>query len=408
MSIQIEGERVEGADSTKAVEAALRWLAKRKDCDVLDSLRYGIEDPSSEAADVLDCMVGKTASMLSATSESRALALWGLLLDEIGKIGSVGGSRRRNVLIAAFRLQPERGSFVKWEATLGRRFGQLRSTSKVFGNPVPVTTTPMDKAWSAALKRLAPCLWQRLEELGQDGESWPAYEELGRVAAVGLEGEASSTVPVAIPSQRAPSEGAQPVFVDFMIVTVMMKRRVASRRMTERHIIAREDGVESYLARALTGWTDELAPIPINAMWGCRVETSAGRHPGDPIMVGLRFPKVLSKGDRHRFISEALEDDLDEKRFWINVDVDHHGIAPGTFGEDGEPKSGLTIRINFEDDVPDACWWYAEQTDYERLIRPPAGDRHLLEIRQGSVQHTFLRPCRPREDYGIAFRWPQQ
>ena len=400
---------VEEACPPKVVDAALRWLVTRKDGGPLGLLRDAIDDPTSDSAVVLGCMIRKTASMPLATPEARALALWGLLVDEIGKMGPVGRSRHRSVLIAAFRLQPEPGRYVNWEATLDRRFGQLKELSGVFKNLAPVTTTPMHKAWKQALTdRLAPGLSMRLESLGRDGGSWSAYEEIGRAASAGAEGGAGLSWLAAEPGQRAPSSGAQPVFVELMIVTVTMTRRAATRRITERNIVACEDGVGTYLARALTGWTDGLAPIPINAIWGCRVEASPGPRPGDPTMVGLRFPTVLNKGDRHRFVSEAIEGNLDEERLWINIDVDHHGIAPGVVGTDGEPTSGLTLRIRFDDIVPEACWWYAEQTDYERYLRPPDGDRRLLEVRHGSVEHMFPEPCRPREEYGIAFRWPQE
>ncbi|WP_409495474.1 hypothetical protein [Amycolatopsis sp. cmx-11-12] len=407
--IEAEGERAEEVCSPEIVETALRWLAIRKDGGPLGFLLYAIDDPSSDSAVMLGCLVRKTASMPSATPEARALALWGLLLDEIGKIGTVGRSRRRGALIAAFRLRPEPGSGLDWEPTLDGRFGQLKELPGVFKSLAPSTTTPMHKAWKRALTdRLAPCLSQRLESLGRDGSSWSAYEEIGRALSAGFEDEVGFSSPVTPLGRRAPSRGAQPVFMELMIVTVTMTRKAATRRITERNIVACEDGVETYRARALTGWTDELAPIPINAIWGCRVETSPGRRPGDPMMVDLRFPRILRKGDRHRFVSEAIEDDLDEERLWINVDVDHHGIAAGVVGTDGEPTSGLTLRVRFDDVVPEACWWYAEQTDYERYLRPPDGDRHLLEVRHGSVEHNFLELCHPREAYGIAFRWPQE
>jgi len=70
--------------------------------------------------------------------------------------------------------------------------------------------------------------------------------------------------------------------------------------------------------------------------------------------------------------------------------------------------SGLTIRIRFDEDfLPEAVWWYAEQTENERYLQPPAGDRHLLPLLGSAVQHTFTEHvCQPREHYGLAFSWP--
>ncbi|AUI64506.1 hypothetical protein B1H26_39050 [Amycolatopsis sp. BJA-103] len=366
----------------------------RKDGRPLRYLRYAIEDPSSESAAALDCLVRPTASMGTATPEVRALALWGLLLDEIGGIGSTGESRRRNTLCAAFRL----GGGVEWKSTLDDRFGQLRDLPGVFGDPPPSTTTPMHKAWRRAVsEKLAPCLARNLELLR--AEDWRPYVEIA---------QASNAFPeTRKPRGRAPSAGAQPVFAERLLVAVEMRRRTAYRRLTVRNIVAREDGVDSYMAQALTGETGGLAAIPVKAIFGCRVETLPGAQPGDPLVLELRFPKPLRNGECHEFISLACDDDLDEERKWINVDIDHHGIAPGVVDGDGRVTGGLSISITFDDCVPDACWWYAEQTEYERMVRPPAGDRHLLEIRQGVVEHTFLESCHPREEYGIAFRWPQ-
>ncbi|KFZ78292.1 hypothetical protein ED92_34990 [Amycolatopsis sp. MJM2582] len=356
-------------------------------------MRYAIEDPASESAAVLGCLVRPTASMTTAAPEERALAVWGLILDEVARIGSATESRRRNALSAAFRIGER-----EWKSTLDDRFGQLRDLRGVFGDPPPTTTTPMHKAWRRAVSdKLAPCLATNLAILAVDGEAWRPYVEIARAAS----SEPRSS------GSRTPSGGAQPVFLERLLVAVEMRRRTAHRRLTVRNLVAREDGVDGYMARALTGWTDDLASIPVKAIFGCHVETSPGVQPGDPMIVDLRFPRPLRKGERHEFISLACEEDPDEERYWINVDVDHHGIAPGVVDEEGKVTGGLSISITFDDCVPEACWWYAEQTDYERLVRPPVGDRHLLEIRRGVVEHTFLEPCHPREEYGIAFRWPQ-
>jgi hypothetical protein len=72
------------------------------------------------------------------------------------------------------------------------------------------------------------------------------------------------------------------------------------------------------------------------------------------------------------------------------------------------PISGLTIRVMFDNDhLPEACWWYAEQTERERRQRPPDGDHHLLTIVSNTVEHTFTEKCQPRENYGISFLWPE-
>lgn len=103
-------------------------------------------------------------------------------------------------------------------------------------------------------------------------------------------------------------------------------------------------------------------------------------------------------------VDETIVDD----RHWVDVDIDHHGIARGRLLYGSLPVSGLTIRIRFDDACPpEAVWWYAELNEQERYDQPPPGDPHLLPIVENSVGHTFTdRLCQPRESYGLAFSWP--
>ena len=167
-------------------------------------------------------------------------------------------------------------------------------------------------------------------------------------------------------------------------------RRTALRRITERDIVARKDGVDGYVVHALIGWSGNLADSPVRALWNCRLVAS----PGDPGSAKLRFRRKLRVNESYGFVSEAVDGRLDEERRWINVEVDHHGVAP----------AGLTIRVVFDEEcLPEACWWYAEQLEVERLRRPEAGSPRLIDVGDGFVQHTFEGYCHPREEYGIAF-----
>ncbi|MFJ9778634.1 hypothetical protein ACIRSS_03565 [Amycolatopsis sp. NPDC101161] len=374
MTIGMGSEPVEDAASPAEVEAALRWLAQRKDGEPLRFLREAIDKPVSDSATVLRSLVAPTASL---PREMRAFAVWGLLVDEIGAAGT---SRRHNALLAAFRVPPAPGG-TAWKDTLGGRFRQLMLLPGVFGDPPPTTTTPMNKAWSDSLTALAG----RMAEKLADGPDWPPYIDIGRAADERVTWCA-----------RAASGGAQPVFIERMLITAVMHRRTIRRRITERDIIACEDGVDGYDTHAAIGWEHEPANLPVTALWGCRVVASPWAHPGDPIQARLRFRRTLRKGERYTFVSEALDEQLDEERRWLNVGIDHHGIAPG----------GLTIQLTFDaKHLPEACWWYAEQLEFERTRKPPDGDPHLLKVGDGFVRHTFVDGCHPREDYGIAFRW---
>ncbi|MEU4247570.1 hypothetical protein AB0F15_09185 [Amycolatopsis sp. NPDC026612] len=397
MTIRTDRERVHEVASPVVIEDALRWLATRKEGEPLRFLRYAIDEPASKSAAALCSLVAPSAVLSVETPELRAFAVLGLIADEIGKLGSAGDSRRRNTLMAAFRIPPAPGE-TTWKPTLDDRFKQLMRLRGVFGDPPPSTTTPMHKAWRRAVVDLAGSLAEKLVSLDEQG--WRFYIDVGRAVVAVASDERGGW------RARAASKGAQPVFVERMLVTVVMHRRTARRRITERDIIACEDGVDGYDVHALTGWTHEPEEIPVTALWACRVVTSPGVQPGDPVRARLRFRRPLRQDERYAFVSEALDGELAEAREWINVDVDHHGIAPGVCAPDGRPVAGLTVQIVFDEkDVPEVCWWYAEQTEYERRCRPPDGDPHQLAVEDGFVRHTFIGGCHPRECYGIAFRW---
>jgi hypothetical protein len=386
-------EQVDKAASAAEVEAALRWLAKRKSGGPREVLGEAINEPASEPAMALRSLVAPTVSLPAGSVGSRAFALWGLIVDEIG---STGDARHRHTLMAAFRVPPAPGG-AAWKATLGARFEQLLPLPVVFGDPPPTTTTPMNKAWRSAPKALAVRLAEKLVSL--DGPDWQRYLDIGRAAVEVPDGRAAWRA-------RAASKGAQPVFVERMLITAVMHRRTVRRRITERDIVACEEGVDGYDVHALTGWAHEPEEIPVTALWACRLVTSPAMDQGDPVLARLSFRRSLRRGERYTFVSEALDGEFNEERLWINVDVDHHGIAPGVCAPGGNPVAGLTVQITFDEKcVPETCWWYAEQTELERRCRPSDDDPHLLAVEDGFVQHTFINGCHPRENYGIAFRW---
>lgn len=410
MSSRMDDAATGGTPDSAALEAALRWLATRREGTPLRFLRYAIEDPTSKSALALGCLVEPTASLPVATPESRALAVWGLIVDEIEKLGSAEDSRRRSTLTAAFRLSRVPDGETAWKSTLDDRFRQLIRLPGVFGDPAPTTTTPMHKAWRRAVDKLTDCVVRKMDLLRCDDGQWQNYVEIGwrsvkqpsRARSVGGSSGLGS-------GHGAPPAGVQPVFLERMVVRVVMHRQMVWRRTTERDVIACEDGVDVYDALASTGWTADLSKLPVKAIWACRLVVRPAAQPGDPTVARLRFRKVLRRGDRYHFVSESWDDHLENWHRWINVDVDHHGIAPGIVDEAGWPVAGLTIQVTFDHHcLPEACWWYTEQADLERLKPPPSGDPRLLPVGDGFVEHTFTEACHPRGSYGIAFEWPQE
>lgn len=396
------------AEKPGQIEDALRWLATRRAAKPYGLIVDAIEKPDSDAVTYLQPLI--TSALPGGSAETRALAAWGLLIHLINNVGSSPDSRRRNTLIAAFRL-PRRPEIKEpWKSSLGDRFGQLMALPGVFGDPQPTTTTPMHKAWKRALtEKLVPALQEHLEALATDEGNWPRYVEIARQteAAIAQESTVTSRPPEPTAGYRRPSPGAQPLFLDLFITTVFMRGRTVFRRITERLVTARADNVEAYMARALAGPREsDLTAIPVRPVWGCRAETVIPSQPGGPVLTKLWFPTPLQRGEKHYFSSEAINETLTEDREGINVEVDHHGIAPGQLLHGKIPIGGLTIRVRFDEQhVPETVWWYAEQTERERREPPPDGDPRLLTIVDGAVEHTFTEKCHPRENYGVSFLW---
>ncbi|HKN98230.1 MAG TPA: hypothetical protein VJX10_14015 [Pseudonocardiaceae bacterium] len=385
------------------MERALRWMATRKHALPLDLINHALNDPRSDSADYLAPLVAPTESMPGGTTESRALAAWGLVIHGIDRVGSADDARQQNALFAAFRLRrlPE---ITTWRSTLEGRFRQLMVLTDVFGDPPPSTTTPMHQAWRRGVReKLAPMLQEQADALTADGSGWAALAEAARTAEPMAGRRLMATE--ATNGDHHPSPGAQPVFLELFVTNVIMKGRAVHRRITERLVTARADGVDGYLATSIAGWHRHADDIPIRPLWGCLVEDPAGRY-RDSAITRLIFPRTLSRDEHHYFASEAVDENLGQDRLWVNVEVDHHGIAPGRLLYGCVPVSGLTIRIRFDGtEVPEACWWYAEQTERERRIRPPDGDPHLLPIVADTVEHTFTERCYPRGNYGISLLW---
>jgi hypothetical protein len=380
------------------LESALRRLATNKHTKPLDLLSHAIADPHGHTAADLAPLIRPTVSIDGGTAEIRAFAVWGLIIDQIGRIGPSSESRLRSVLVAAFRLPHPLGSPEQWSTNIGDRFRQVLDVPRVFSDPKPSTTAPVHKLWRQALVgKLVPALEIRLAELAKDGPGWHPYVLIGSGAD---QATANGN------GYRTPSEGAQPVFVDLFVTTVFLQGRVARRRITERLVTAAEDHVDSYLATALAGPTDDKEDLPVRSLWGCRVERRSTAWSGGVLLTRLVFPRPLRHGERHYFASEAIDASLSEERVGVNVLVDHHGVAPGQVANGCVPVSGLTIRVVFDERyIPEACWWHAEQTPREQQIRPPDGHARLLTPVGNTLQHTFTARCQPRETYGISFDW---
>lgn len=382
--------RPEGEPSPR--EAGLRWLATGPHDRVHTTLQHALQDLhkppgiTRKAVDLRALVDGVPLSMPPGTgTDDRAQALWRLIRGELELIELPD---ERAALRAALHLDAaNRESSIDGRLVFARDrgdFGRQRS-GKHHGYDA------LRRWWGDGVRQLGERVHERLDYLHHHPGAWRQYFP-----------------DITEPKFRKPSRGAQPVFVELFVTTVFMRGRFVHRRITERLITAQEDGVAFYAARALPENANETVGVPVRAIWGCRAERVPS-SPGKPILTLLRFPAALQRGQRHYFSSEAMAGDLAKtERLAINVEIDHHGIAAGKRLHGAMPTSGLTIRVRFdEDDLPDACWWYADVAERERYERPGPGDDRCLTISsQGMVEHTFTEPCQPLANYGVSFGWP--
>lgn len=387
-----------------SIEVGLRHLGARRYGSVVEALEQAIRRPEGQTGTILTSLAAPTAVVGDWAPADRAQALWNLIREGIvqPQVGP-SESRRRRALQAAFRV-PD-AEVGEWRGSLTDRFKQLRTAGPPFGEVT--STQPMEIAWKRGVGRLAEYVAEQLTEMSTP-EDWARYKPgppaVANQVGVGNGHRLASNVPSAF---REPSEGAQKLLVNLLVVTVVMEGKARIRRISERLITSQDPaGLRWYTSRAFS--SAKLAQartyVPARALWGCRAEDVTE----DEVPVTrLRFPKPLRVGEQAHFVSETVQPgDADDLRGWADVNVDSYGIVAGGSHEGGVPSSGLTIRVKFDDDVlPAAVWWYAEMTEQERNLVPPAASPRRLEVVDGCVSKTFERPCQPREHYGIAFNW---
>ena len=378
--------RPTGAPSPR--EAGLRYLAAdghgRVEANLRQALSARRTGRSSKKLEALNALVdGAVVSMPSgATTDQQVAAFWRLIREEVDLIELTD---ERTALIASLHLDPtNRESSIDLRLAFARDRGDfgVKPSGRRHGYDA------LRRWWGDGVRLLSQTVDERLSYLCQHPDDWRAYFDA--------------------PTYRRPSKGAQPVFMELFVTTVFMKGRFLERRITERLAMAQEDDVRYFMARALPEETDTSTSLPVRPLWGCIAERVPSR-PGEPVLTRLWFPSPLQRGQRHYFSSEALPGGVvHSERLAINVEVDHHGIAPGQRRYDAVPVAGLTIRVRFDmTELPEAVWWYADVTERERYTRPEPGDERWIPVSpQGYAEHTFSEPCQPLANYGVAFGWP--
>ena len=299
----------EGSPSPR--EAGLRGLAASGFDRIEATLQHAFQelrrpaDATRKSAAIRALVADVTPTMPPGrTSEQRAKALWRLVQEEIRHVEF---RDERAALTAALHADPtNRAGSIDKRLVFARDRGDFgtQPSGKRHGYDA------LRHWWGSGVRLLGHAVDERLDYLRDHPAEWQQYFD------------------DAVENRyRRPPESAQPVFVELFVTTVFMKGRFVQRRITERLITAQEDQVEYYTARALPEMEDASFSVPVRALWGCRAEQIPST-PGEPILTKLWFPRPLRRGELHFFSSEAMAGRIETPRRAINVEVDHHGIAP--------------------------------------------------------------------------------
>jgi hypothetical protein len=409
----VSNEETPSEINLEGIEASLRYLGRQTHGILPEIIEHGLEDPTGPAGVALTPLTHPLQVAVQWTAKERALALWALIEEGVkdSSLGPSLRSRKRHAVAAALRLPIDGISADSWGGSLGSRFGQLNTVPNAFGKPS--TTQPMEVAWSSGVRVLAAFLRRRLQTL-RSIEDWEPYRPHDMPPfdfdewITEYDERARNEHSIV----RRPSENAQKVFHELQVVTVHMRGRTVHRRVTERLVTSRDPHADVAFF-TVNGYRVgdsgvNRTYVPARSVWGCREQIIESERAGHAPVTRLWFPEPLKYGEQAYFASEMVFEEGDPED-WVDVEVDHHGIAPGRLLHRHKlPIGGLTIRVRFDNDfLPEAAWWYAELTESERYVQPPPRDRHLLSVMGGAVQYTFVEHlCEPREHYGLAFSWP--
>jgi hypothetical protein len=360
-------------------EAGLRELAKGRGPN-LRRLENAIVDGEDTTAGLSELVSG-TESMPNATPTQRAQALWSIIEEEIEKRPRED-PKCHAALRAAFRIDAEAYRGAEYD-TIEARLKRAKANGG-FGPPGQVGQDAHTRAWGNGVFWLARRVEERLRALARNPLDWQAYLSH------------ADTAPLVVP----PPPTAQPVRLDQLRATYMMKQRAVDYTIVERLVTAQRDGVDRYIVRAGSP-VSRPDRVSISPLLNCRAETVRsvpdGRG-GRTHEVAMLFPDSLRFGEQCFFATQVTQQRNEDPI--VEIQVTSHGIVAG----------GLTMRVQFDEGAyPVAAWWFGDCIDAERLDKPPDGHpRRLAWSKYGFLQHTFAEFCKPLAKYGIGWEWGER
>lgn len=381
------------SESKPRYELALRDLA-RCSGSMNKRLRHLIDQEAPGPSDDLGVFAEAARPLRDLPIDDQVRYIWRAVRETIDRISDENPDHG-----AALRAALRCGS--AYEADDDHRGGDQGVTARLkmandrgdFGKQVSKDT--LRRYWTHGVVQLARVLEHRLDQLGAQRESWDllAFEpgDRGPIAQPATDNPWDTAEP--------PPAGAQLIAVKSLTATYVMTGRAVSYAISERTVVALEDGVDRYVvrARAPGPGTDEHHRPTIAARLNCRagpMRILPGGTRGDTHEVAMLFPAPLAKGNE-LFFASAVTDQVDIEPL-VEVGVTSRGIEAGH----------LKLRIQFDDELPEALWWYSECLEDYRLVRPSAeSDRFVPISVLGYAEHTFKQAGRYGHRYGLAWAW---
>jgi hypothetical protein len=323
--------------------------------------------------------MSRTEAMRSAPAQVRAEALWEIIQEEIKKVNATGEQPRcAAALHAAFRMPMEsyRGSEYDTIASRLERAREAGAFEPNTGQDAPTN------AWRQGVRRLGNLVEARLVRLDNNPDDWLAYQGGG----------------VPKPDEPPPPQDAQPVFVDRLVATYVMRGRAVAHATTERLLTARAPNVDHYVVRAYSPLPGDHQ-VQVEPVLNCRSGpiTVFTRRDSETREVAMYAPQPLHEGQQWFFASRVNHPPGGDEEPIVEIQVTSHGIA----------ANGLSMRVQFEEGFhPASAWWFANVPEHRQLVKPPEGHRRRIDCTPfGFLQHTFTEVCRPLCKYGLGWEW---
>jgi hypothetical protein len=288
----------------------------------------------------------------------RAAALGRLITEVVNGLSSIN---LRSAARVALNVQ-ETGPSGPSAATRWRAFSEARGSN-------PHTAR---KWWYEAAMTLSLAVPDRIREVNEAGD-WPKYR------VHGVSGRASGSLP---PYRYARIDSC-----------FWFDGRVGRRLITNRRLVALEDGVDRVLAVGRYYADPRPGTAQITPLMNC--ELGKIRPGRGMTAVEIRLPRPLDHGEEV-FISYEINYHSDREC----EPVVNHEVTAASVGL-------YVVRVQFgRSYVPESCWFFSARTDLEARLEPSAGqpDRFVQPTRLGYVDHRF-HDCEFGLSYGLSWHW---